>query len=49
MTNQTIGFWETVKRKISSLRRSRDYSSYLSDDLIDDDIQGFEESDELFE
>lgn len=52
MTNQTTTIWETVKRKISSLRRSRDYSSFLSDDFLEDDedlLQGFEESDDLFE
>lgn len=49
MTNQTTQIWETVKQKISSMRRSRDYSSHISEDLLDDDMQGFEESDEVFE
>lgn len=49
MSNQTRELWQTVKDKISSLRRSRDYSQNIEDLYEEEDIQGFEESDDLFE
>jgi hypothetical protein len=49
MSNQTKELWQTVKDKISSLRRPRNYDQNLEELYDEGDIQGFEESDDLFE